>query len=67
MKPPPMSNEPQTLRSITDSDGTVFIINSETRAIISSRDKYGFMYDSQGKRVGNINENQHFLVGYDYN
>jgi len=52
-------------RTITDAEGNQYTINSKTREIISKRDKHGFIYDSKGKRVGNV-FGHHFIEGYHY-
>lgn len=52
-------------RSITDANGNQYTINAKTREIISRRDKYGFIYDSQGNRVGNVHGHAH-MDGFYY-
>lgn len=51
--------------SFTDANGTQYILNAETREIISTMDRSGFIYDSTGKRVGNIH-NRAFMEGFNY-
>lgn len=52
-------------RDITDADGNQYTINSETREIISRRDRHGFIYNSKNERVGNI-FGYEFMDGYNY-
>lgn len=64
MKKTDTTTETKT-RNITDAHGNQYTINSKTREIISRRDKHGFIYDSQGNRVGNVHGYTH-LDGFFY-
>lgn len=44
---------------ITDSEGTRFTIDLNTREILSTIDKHGFTYNKQGKRTGNIHGHEY--------
>ena len=49
-------------RSLADAEGNKYIIEKDSRKIVSRVDKYGFIYKG-GKRVGHI-DNEEFIEGY---
>jgi len=46
-------------KTISDANGTKYIINSDTRKVITTMDKHGFIYNSEGTRTGNIHGKQY--------
>ena len=51
--------------SVTDANGTTFILDDKTRMILTSMDKNGFIYNSKGERIGNIHGHE-YIEGYNY-
>jgi hypothetical protein len=60
-----MTKEEIKTKSFTDAEGTKYILNAETREIISSMDRNGFIYNSKGERTGNIHGHK-FITHYQY-
>lgn len=59
-----MSTKTVRKTSFTDANGTKYILNAETRQIISTMDKNGFIYNSKGERTGNIHGNEYITHYY---
>ena len=51
--------------SFTDAEGTSYILDADTREIITTMDRNGFIYNSEGERTGNIHGHE-YIEGYCY-
>jgi len=43
-------------RAVSAPNGRIYIINAETREILTTRDKFGNIYDKWGNRTSHIND-----------
>ena len=51
--------------TITDSEGNRITYCTFTNKIVSTVDRYGFIYDSNGERTGNVHGLE-YIEGYQY-
>jgi len=50
-------------KTITDSKGNRITFDIQSRQIVKTVDRHGFIFNAQGKRTGNVH-GQSFIKGY---